>query len=143
MHEQAHLLQVLEVELLGGVIQVDRLIGRGEFSIGLEGFAHAGEVAGELVGEHLLIGRHVVVELLDLGDQSLFHGLELRIGLAQVPTLFDQDGVVGSFVLVAGGRRLVARGAGQVRLCWVGEHDVSLEFVGCASADGARETPPP
>ena len=91
MQKQAHLLEILEVELLGGVVQVDRFVRRGEFGVGLERLAHAGEVAGEFVGEHLLVGGHVAVELFDLGGDRTLHAAQGGVDLRKMALLLLEN----------------------------------------------------
>ena len=93
LEQQACFLEVLEVEFLRGVVQVDVFIGGGVFRVSLEGLAHAGEVARELVCEHLLVGGHFGIELFDFRCEGGGHFNERFVGSAQMLLLLREDGI--------------------------------------------------
>ena len=147
LEQQARFLEVLEVELLRGVVQVDVFIGGGVFRVGLEGLAHAGEVACEFVGEHLLVGGHFGIELLDLRREGSGHFHERFVGSAQMLLFLREDGVFFSIEFARGVacgiepglplRVFVGAVCGKAGLRRVGEHGSSLAGGANCLFDGA------
>ena len=85
--------EVLEVEFLCGVVRLDVFVGGGVFRVSLEGLAHAGEVARELVCEHFLVGGHFGIELFDFRCEGGGHFNERFVGSAQMLLLLREDGI--------------------------------------------------